>query len=156
MDEMERRVPRSRLLGRLEPHYPKGMRARPPIGLERMLRMLFARQWYALSDGGLEYTVSDSAAVQHFVGIELGHEKAHMLTAVLLVEINVRLRERGLMMREGAVVDAALINALTLTNNRDKVREPEMHPTKKCCERYHGIRAHVGADAESGSVHSTH
>ena len=32
----------------IEPHYPKGgKRGRPPIGLERMLRMYFAQQWYA-------------------------------------------------------------------------------------------------------------
>ncbi|SDR62533.1 Transposase domain [Paraburkholderia tuberum] len=48
--EMERVVPWSRLLAAIEPHYPKGGRGRPPIGLERMLRIYFLQQWYGLSD----------------------------------------------------------------------------------------------------------
>ena len=63
LSEMEQVVPWSRLLGALEPHYPKGTRGRPPIGLERMLRLYFVQQWYALSDEGLEDAVSDSAAI---------------------------------------------------------------------------------------------
>jgi hypothetical protein len=39
-----------RLVGRLAPLYPKGERGRPPIGLERMLRVYFVQQWYGLSD----------------------------------------------------------------------------------------------------------
>jgi transposase, IS5 family len=82
--------------------------------------------------------------------------EAHKLTAVLLEEINAHLRERGLMMREGTMVDATLINAPTSTKNRDKARDPEMHQTKKRNQWYHGMKAHVGVDAESGLVHSTH
>jgi len=171
LGEMEQVVPWSRLLGALEPYYPKGTRGRPPIGLERMLRLYFVQQWYALSDEGLEDAVSDSAAIRQFVGIDLGHEEApdattvlkfrrlleaHKLTAVLLEEINAHLRERGLMMREGTMVDATLINAPTSTKNRDKARDPEMHQTKKRNQWYHGMKAHVGVDAESGLVHSTH
>ena len=39
--EMEKVVPWQRLLSAIEPHYPKGTRGRPPIGLERMLRIYF-------------------------------------------------------------------------------------------------------------------
>lgn len=169
--EMEQVVPWARLLGALEPHYPKGKRGRPPVGLERMLRLYFVQQWYGLSDEGLEDAVSDSAAIRNFVGIDLGHEEApdattvlkfrrlleeHKLTAVLFEEINAHLRERGLMMREGTMVDATIINAPTSTKNRDKARDPEMHQTKKRNQWYHGMKAHIGADAESGLVHSTH
>ena len=48
LGEMEQVVPWVRLLGALEPYYPKGARGRPPIGLERMLRLYFVQQWYAL------------------------------------------------------------------------------------------------------------
>jgi hypothetical protein len=41
LSEMERVVPWSRLVERLRPFYPKGERGRPPIGLERMLRLYF-------------------------------------------------------------------------------------------------------------------
>ena len=50
LSEMERVVPWSRLVERLRPFYPKGERGRPPIGLERMLRLYFLQQWYGLAD----------------------------------------------------------------------------------------------------------
>ena len=34
---MEEVLPWARLLAVIEPHYPKGQRGRPPLGLERML-----------------------------------------------------------------------------------------------------------------------
>ena len=40
--EMEQVVPWARLVERLRPLYPKGERGRPPIGLERMLRIHFS------------------------------------------------------------------------------------------------------------------
>ena len=53
--KMEQVVPWARLMGVIEPHYPKsGKRGRPPIGLERMLRMYFVQQWYGLADGAVD------------------------------------------------------------------------------------------------------
>ena len=55
--EMEQVVPWAALLAALAPHYfpdAAGRRGRPPIGLERMLRMYFLQQWFGLSDEGLE------------------------------------------------------------------------------------------------------
>ena len=54
LGEMERVVPWTALCGLIEPHYPRSGRVgRPPIGVERMLRMYFLQQWYSLSDEGL-------------------------------------------------------------------------------------------------------
>ena len=50
LTEMDQVVPWARLVARLQPLYPKGERGRPPIGLERMLRIYFLQQWYALAD----------------------------------------------------------------------------------------------------------
>jgi transposase, IS5 family len=52
--EMEAVVPWSRLVERLAPFYPKGERGRPPMPLERMLRVYFVQQWYGLADEGVE------------------------------------------------------------------------------------------------------
>ncbi len=49
LGEMEKLVPWTRLLALLEPYYPRGKRGRPPIGLERMLRIYFLQQWYTLA-----------------------------------------------------------------------------------------------------------
>ncbi len=69
--EMERVVPWSRLVDRLRPFYPKGERGRPPIGLERMLRLYFLQQWYGLADEALEDALYDSQALRGFAGIDL-------------------------------------------------------------------------------------
>ena len=69
--EMERVVPWARLVERLRPFYPKGERGRPPIGLERMLRLYFLQQWYGLADEALEDALYDSQALRGFAGIDL-------------------------------------------------------------------------------------
>ncbi|WP_256859433.1 transposase, partial [Burkholderia cenocepacia] len=69
--EMEKVVPWSRLLSVIGPYYPKGERGRPPIGLERMLRIYLLQQWYGLSDEGLEDALYDSIAMRAFAGIDL-------------------------------------------------------------------------------------
>src|SRR5512146_3573106 len=72
--EMEQVVPWARLVDRLRPLYPKGERGRPPIGLERMLRIYFLQQWYGLADEALEDALYDSHALQSFARIDLAAE----------------------------------------------------------------------------------
>jgi IS5 family transposase len=72
--EMERLVPWARLVAVIEPFYPKGERGRPPIGIERMLRIYFLQQWYALADEALEDALYDSQALRTFAGIDLSVE----------------------------------------------------------------------------------
>ena len=69
--EMEQVVPWARLVERLQPLYPKGERGRPPVGLERMLRIYFLQQWYGLADEALEDALYDSQALRGFTGIDL-------------------------------------------------------------------------------------
>ena len=81
--EMEQVVPWSRLVERLRPLYPKGERGRPPIGLERMLRIYFLQQWYTLADEALEDALYDSQALRGFVGIELNRDPVPDATTLL-------------------------------------------------------------------------
>jgi IS5 family transposase len=53
---MEEVIQWAGLLAVIEPHYPKGERGRPPVGLERMLRVYSLQQWYGLADEALEDT----------------------------------------------------------------------------------------------------
>lgn len=62
--------------------------------------------------------------------------------------INEHLAARGLMLREGTVVDASIIAAPPSTKNRDGKRDPEMHQTKKGNQWHFGMKAHIGVDAE--------
>ncbi len=53
----------------IEPFYPKGERGRPPVGLERMLRVYFLQQWYGLADEALEDALYDSQALHGFTAL---------------------------------------------------------------------------------------
>lgn len=172
LGEMERVVPWPALIALIEPHYPKSGRVgRPPIGMQRMLRMYFLQQWYSLSDEGLEDAICDSQAMREFVGIDLAREQVpdattllkfrrlleqHELTKAIFEKVNEHLGERGLLMREGTLVDATIVAAPSSTKNKDGERDQEMHQVRKGNEWHFGMKAHIGADADSGLVHSVH
>src|SRR3954454_21070316 len=167
--EMEQVVPWARLVARLQPFYPKGERGRPPVGLERMLRLYFLQQWYGLADEALEDALYDSQALRGFAGIDLAAVtvpdattvmnfrhwlERHDLTKVLFDEVGATLEERGLLMRQGTIVDATIIAAPPSTKNKSKARDPEMHQTKKGNEWHFGMKAHIGVDVAAGVVHT--
>ena len=170
LDEIEAATPWPALVAALLPYYPKGDgRGRLPMGLERMLRMYVALQCSGLSDEGIEDAIYDSQSIRGFVGIDLTHESApdattllkfrrllekRNLTRRIFDEINVHLASKGLVMREGSIVDATLIAAPPSTKNRDKERDPEMHQSKKGNDWHFGMKAHVGVDMATGLVHS--
>src|ERR1700752_1030265 len=56
--ELERVVPWSALCALIEPFYPKPGNGRPPVGVERMLRIYFLQQWFNLSDPAVEEALS--------------------------------------------------------------------------------------------------
>ncbi len=167
--EMEQIMPWEELFAVVEPHYPKGKRGRPPIGLERMLRVYFVQQWNGLSDEGVEDAITDSQALRAFVGIDLSREAApdattvlqfrrlleqHDLTKKLFDAVNAGLSAAGLMMREGTIADATIIAAPPSVKNEANARDPDMHQTKKGNQWHFGMKAHIGVDAESGLVHT--
>ena len=167
--EMEQAVPWSRLVARLAPLYPKGERGRPPIGLERMLRVYFVQQWYGLADEAVEDALYDSQALRGFAGIALNRDpvpdattvlhfrhwlERHDLTKELFDEVGAMLEERGLSMRQGTIVDATIIAAPSSTKNKQQSRDPEMHQTKKGKQWYFGMKAHVGVDSKTKLIHS--
>ena len=167
--EMEAVVPWARLVERLRPLYPKGERGRPPIGLERMLRIHFLQQWYGLADEAMEDALYDSQALRGFAGIDLMVASVpdattimnfrhwleqHELSQALFAEVSAMLEERGLLMRQGTIVDATIIAAPPSTKNKSKARDPEMHQTKKGNQWHFGMKAHIGVDVASGVVHT--
>lgn len=168
--KMETVVPFARLVAVIAPHYPvAGRRGRPPIGIERMLRMYFVQQWYGLADEAVEDALYDSQALRRFCGIDLAVEsvpdattlmkfrhllEAHDLTQAMLAEVNALLKEKNLLMNKGTLVDATLIAAPPSTKNQNHDRDPEMHQTKKGNQWHFGMKAHIGVDDASGLVHT--
>lgn len=169
LDQMTQVVPWKDLVALIEPHYPKGKTGRPPMGVEVMLRVHLLQQWFGLSDPAMEEALHDVPVYREFAGLEgamrrLPDESTilrfrhllekHNLGDAILATVNAILQRQGMLLKTGTVVDATLIAAPSSTKNGSGERDPEMHQTKKGNQWYFGMKAHIGADAESGLVHT--
>ena len=166
---MESLMPWAEFCTVIEPHYPKAGNGRPPVGLERMLRMYCVANWFNLSDEACEDALYDVPVFREFCRIDLGRERvpdattllnfrhlleAHDLGAALFAKVGELLLANGMRLSGGTIVDATLIAAPPSTKNKDKSRDPEMQQTKKGNEWYFGMKLHIGADSKTGLVHS--
>ena len=166
---MDQIVPWQELCSVVEPYYPKGEGGRPPIGLERMMRMLFVQHWFNLADEACEEALYDSASLRSFVGIDLGRERVpdgttllkfrrllekHKLGEALFAKVGEVLQGRGLKVGTGTIVDATIIGAPSSTKNGEKKRDPEMHQTRKGKQWFFGMKLHIGVDSYTGLAHS--
>jgi IS5 family transposase len=169
--EMERVVPWAEIAAVIEPHYPKpgAEGGRPPIALEKMLRIYFLQAWFNLSDPAVEEALYDSAARRAFVGIDLAVEPApdettvckfrhrlekHGLGKQIFAAVNRYLQENGLKVSTGTIVDATIISAPSSTKNRSGERDPEMHQTAKGKQWYFGMKAHLAIDSKTKLIHT--
>jgi IS5 family transposase len=168
---MDRIIPWPEMTAAVATVYPKisEQGGRPPIPLERMLRIYFLQLWFNLSDPAVEEELYDSAAMRKFVGIDLGVEGApdettickfrHLLERnklgkTLLRAVNEHLHRNGIKISNGTIVDATIIGAPSSTKNKDGKRDPEMHQTAKGREWYFGMKAHVGVDSKTKLIHT--
>jgi transposase, IS5 family len=168
LEQMEQVVPWAELVELIAPFYPEGKTGRPPFSLVTMLRVHFLQQWFNLSDLAMEEAFFDTPLYREFAQLEeyarlpdestilrLRHRlEKHKLSEQILGVVNNLLIQRGLLLKTGTVVDATLIAAPTSTKNKDSARDPEMHSSKKGNQWHFGMKAHIGADAESGLVHT--
>ena len=168
LEQMEQVAPWATLVELIAPYYPEGRTARPPFSLHTMLRVHFMQQWFSLSDPAMEEAVFDTPLYREFAKLEeltrLPDESTilrfrhrlekHKLSELIFKVVNDLLAQQGLLLKTGTVVDATLIAAPSSTKNKDKTRDPDMHSSKKGQQMYFGMKAHIGADAESGLVHT--
>jgi transposase, IS5 family len=168
LEQMEQVVPWAELVKVIAPYYPEGKTGRPPFSLQTMLRVHFMQQWFTLSDPGMEEAFFDTPLYREFAQLEefgnLPDESTilrfrhwlekHKLADEILATVNELLTSQGLLLKVGTVVDATLIAAPSSTKNKDHKRDPDMHSSKKGEQMYFGMKAHIGADADSGLVHT--
>jgi len=160
---------------------PSGAPAYPPL---TMLKALLLQQWYALSDPGLEEALSDRLSFRRFCGLPLDAEvpdhstisrfrnalRQGDLDRRIFDEVNRQIDRRGLILRQGTLIDASLIPAAVNPPKRPKEppppgpdgkpasllvrsqRDPEAEWTKKGGRRYFGYKVHVGVDKLSGII----
>ena len=125
----------------IAPFYPKRETGRPPVGLERMLRIYFLQQWFNLSDPAVEEALYDSPAMRAFVGIDLGRERCRtkppcaasatcwrsMIWAGGCSRKSAASGREGLKVATGTIVDATIIAA-----PRPRPRTPTRRATPRC------------------------
>ena len=165
---MDSLMPWAEFCALIEPHYPKAGNGRPPVGVERMLRMYCVANWFNLSDEGCEDALYDVAVFRDFCRFDFGHERApdsttllnfrhlmeeHNLGAALFAKVGELLLANGMKLSGGTIVDATLIAAPPSVKNEDKQRDPEMHQVKKGNQWHFGMKLHIGADSQTGLIH---
>jgi IS5 family transposase len=169
LEEMNQVIPWEELLQVIKKYYPRAGNGRQPMPLERMLRLYFMQQWYGLSDPAMEDALYDIESMRRFADIDIEVDvipdettilnfrhilERHNLTKQIFEKTQRYLSEKGLLLREGTIVDATIINAPSSTKNQDKMRDREMRQTKKGNQWYFGMKAHVGTDTRRGLAHS--
>lgn len=171
LDEMNLVVPWTELVALITPHAPsRGAKGgRPPFAVETMLRIHCLQQWFNLSDPVMQEALYDTPLYREFAGLDMGEEhlpdestilrfrhllERHSLSMQILASINATLTAKGLLLKQGTAIDATLIAAPSSTKNSSGERDPEMHQTKKGNQWHFGMKAHIGADADSGLVHT--
>jgi IS5 family transposase len=125
-------VPWAELCAVGEPHYPSTSRGRPPIGLERMLRMYFVQHWFNLADEVCEEALLDGTVLRRFMEIDLGREHVpdgttllkfrHLLEddkhkpgAAPFSKVGEVLQSQGMKVGTSTIVDATIISAPSST-----------------------------------------
>lgn len=116
----------------------------------------------------MEEALYEIASLRAFANLSLGEpipdettilNFRHLLEANDLAEdifktVNAYLARKGLLLKQGSIVDATIIAAPSSTKNAEGQRDPEMHQTKKGNQWYFGMKAHIGVDADGGLVHT--
>jgi IS5 family transposase len=166
---MEALMPWSEFCALIDPHYPKAGNGRPPVGLERMLRMYWIANWFNLADEACEDALYDVVVFREFCGFDLGRERIpdattllkfrhlleeHEIGNAMFARVGALLQANGVKVSGGTIVDATLIAAPPSTKNEERARDPEMHQTKKGKQWYFGMKIHIGADSKTGLIHS--
>ena len=138
LNTMDKILPWEDWVAMIEPYYYHNKVGRPPVGIEKMLRMYLLQCWFNLSDEGLEDAIYDSHAFSRFMGVNFLEGQAPDATTLckfrnLLVangigkkifeDVKERLERAGLMMHGGTIVDATIIAAPSSTKNKERERD---------------------------------
>lgn len=135
---------------------------RPPIPLRAKLRCFFLQKWFNLSDPMLEEMLNDRISFRQFVGLsqmERGIDSTTMadfrkrlneagLAEKLFDLVNEELSERGMILKEGSIVDSKIVKCSTGKKKPGggKTADPTATHTKKHGSIYHGHKLHIATD----------
>ena len=136
--------------------------------MELMLRLYLLQNLYNLSDMQTAEQAIYSRAFSGFRGISspddvpdgdtIGRFRNLLIKAGvqkdLFAQVVVLLKSKDMILKKGTLVDSTIISSPSSTKNKERSRDPQAHSVKKGNEWKFGYKAHIGADSESGPVHS--
>ena len=168
LEQIERIVPWGKWISMIKPCYYKGERGNKPYHLELMLRLYLLQNLYNLSDEATVAETIDSRAFSDFCGVDSSNQVPdgdtlgrfrnilvhNGLQKQLFTQVVKLLQQKGLLLKKGTIVDSTIIAAPSSTKNQEKQRDPDAHQVKKGNEWHFGYKAHVGADKDSGLIHT--
>lgn len=168
LKQMEKLIPWGKWLKIIEPCYYKGERGNKPYDLELMLRIYVLQNLYDLSDMSVMAEVIDSRAFSEFCGVDSSNQvpdgdtigrfrnilEKNGIQEKLFSQVVKILRQKGLILKKGTIVDFTIIAAPSSTKNKEKKRDPQAHSVKKGNVWHFGYKAHVGVDSKTGLVHT--
>jgi transposase, IS5 family len=156
---------------------PGGGPGRPAYDPLKMFKAMLLQQWYRLSDPALEEALCDRISFRRFCAFALDETtpdettvcrfrhalSAAGLGAALMAELDRQLGTRGLLVKEGTMIDATLVEAQAAQPRDDRVNEtpapdakrrvdPDAAFAKKEGKTYYGYKAHVAVDRGSGLI----
>jgi len=191
LDKMDQFIDWNHIGKLLKKKYKKTMSAdgRPAYPPLPMFKLLLLQRWYGLSDPGLEEALSDRISFIRFSGFSLASSLPDYSTICrfrnsllelglyekLFEEILRQLEGRGLLVQEGAIVDATVIESSRRPRKaveimpEDRKEEETVAPPvvsysndvdatwiKKGKKPYYGYKAHISVDAKDGYVLGGH
>ena len=149
------------------PEYRNRGAGRPAWPAITMLKCLLLAKWFNLSDPQLEECLQDRLSFRRFVGLSLTDSTPDETT---FVKFRKRLREadvhnklfdsilnhiekQGLLVKEGTLVDATIIEQSTGRKRDDgtSTRDEDASFTSKHGRKHHGYKGHIATD-QSGIV----
>ncbi len=124
-----------------------------------MVRLHLMQNWWSLTDDAMEDALIDNGAIRPFAGIDLAQDnipdattilafphvvEQHQLAEEIFKTVGQYLREKGMLLREGIVVDTTIIHAPTSTRNGKRGRDPQMRQTRQGSQWFFSIKVHLG------------
>ena len=168
LEQMEKMIPWDEWIGIIKPCYYKGERGNKPYDLELMLRIYILQNLYDLSDMRIMTEVIDSRAFSEFCGVDSSNQipdgdtigrfrnilVKNGIQEKLFSQVVKMLKQKGLILKKGTIVDSTIIAAPPSTKNKEKKRDPQAHSVKKGSTWHFGYKAHIGVDSKTGLVHT--
>ena len=166
LEQMDQLIPWSEWVELIKPCYYKEEHGNKPYDLELMLRIYVLQMVYNVADMAVAAEVIDSRAFSEFCQVTSSNQVPNgdavgrfrniliknQMQEKLFGDVVKRLKERGLMLMKGTIVDSTLIAAPSSTKNEKKERDPDAHQTKKGNQWYFGYKGHIGVDRDTGLV----